>query len=243
MPNDQTERATDQVGWEYDAYEYLHPVPKHNARYPGRPTCLEDGTFTIKSLRTAYQQTRSIVKTAALLGVSPTTVKKYLHGSLKERGRPIQPASWKTKCRSQVHAWFAENKGRQLPRTSKEIAELSGFSMEQVNRYLWSRKKAMESYLASLPPLNSRIVVLTDLNGQKVPSNLIKDYSTSIDRISADVTISAVLTLGGLRVIRLPFRQYEAVLLGKNPDIPVIGLVKPKQTQGRTYDPLKPPRF
>ena len=239
MPQNPEEQAG-RAGWQYDAYEYLHPK---DAGIPGRPTCLQEGVFTIKSLRDMYQRTRSVRKTAAALGVSPTTVKKYLKGDAAPPGRPIQPLAWKAKCRSQVHDWFILQKNRQLPRTVREISELSGFSTAQINRYLWARKKAMESYLASLPPLNSFIAVLTDLSGTRVPTNLIKAWTYDIDKISGDVTISAVLTMGGMKIIKLPFRQLEAVLLGHNPDIPVIGFVKPKAPPKPEFNPLHLPKY
>lgn len=216
-----------ETGWNYDAYEYVRGPRAGQATKLGRPTCIEERVFTMYQLQTLYAKHKSIRKVAQILNVSPTTIKKYLKGVAKDRGRPIQPKSWEAQIRSNVHAWFVEHKSEQLPRSTRELSRLSGFSKELINRYLWSRKKAMESYLASLPRLNEVIFVMRDINGGKVPSNLIASYVYSIERISGIVTISCVLKMGGHRIIKLPFRDLETALRGVNPDLPMIGLVKP----------------
>ncbi len=225
--------------WEYDASDYIYGVstPKET---PGRPTCLEEGIFTLEGLKMIYARTKSVRKTAQLLGVSPTTVKKYLKGNLQKPGRPLQPRSWKSEYRSEVHKWFVEHRNQQLPRTTYELSRMSGFSVRQINRYLSARLKAMYSYLATLPPLNSVLIVFKDVNGNNVPTKLIRDYLYSINRITGDVTISCVLTVGGQRIIKVPFRQLETALRRENPDIPVIGLVTPLKPPPPAYNPYKP---
>ena len=234
---------SNEIGWEFDAYEYLQgPLRRTPERPPGRPTCIEEGVFTMQQLRTLYAQTHSIRKVSAKLGVSPTTVKKYLKGQTARPGRPIQPRAWDVHSRSLVHEWFVANKNRQLPRTTREIAELSGFSVQQINRYLGVRKKAMESYLASLPPINSCVFILRDTEGMRVPTNLIKAYSLWVDRITGDVTISAVLKVGGHRIIRLPFRELEAALKGTSQSLVPIGLVRPTEIPHSKFTPYHSPQ-
>jgi hypothetical protein len=124
----------------------------------------------------------------------------------------LQPRSWKSEYRSEVHKWFVEHRNQQLPRTTYELSRMSGFSVRQINRYLSARLKAMYSYLATLPPLNSVLIVFKDVNGNNVPTKLIRDYLYSINRITGDVTISCVLTVGGQRIIKSSIPPTETAL-------------------------------
>lgn len=233
------------LGWTYDAYEYIQGpnTGRTPETRPGRPTCLEAGVFSMAELRMVYAQCKSVRKTAERLKVSPTTVKKYLKGFANKPGRPIQPMAWQVRMRSEVHAWFVEHKNQQLPRTVREIAKLSGFSVNQISRYLRARKLAMESYLASLPKLNEVFIVFKDVEGRKVPTNLISDYTLDVDRISGTVTISLVLKFGGFRIVKIPFRELETALRGINPSLQPIGLVLPLKPALPRYSPYNPPKF
>jgi hypothetical protein len=190
----------------------------------GRLSCIAEGVFTLRQLREAYKKCGSVRATAEYLGVSPTTVKKYLKGGLLPRGRPIQPYLWKTAIASEVGQWFELHKEERLPSHPKDIAELSGFTVNQVRRFLYSRRKAAESYLKTLPEPTSKVIIFRDIEGNQVPSSFIKAFTTEVKLSSLDVTLNVVLTVGGQRVIKIPFREYEAALKGTSTSIPTIGI-------------------
>lgn len=209
-------------------------------RPTGRPDCIAAGVFTLAELRAWYSMVRSIRKTAEHFKVSPTTVKKHLSGEVGKRGRPVQPKSWEVACRSPLHKWFTDHRDRHLPRDVKDLALMSGFSTRRISRYLNERRLAMLAFLETLPAPNSVVIVFRDVEGSKVPSNLLRAYTVDVDRFSGAVSLSGVLSPGGMRIIRVPFREYVAALRGENPELPVIGLVRPVPGSVRYRDPWTP---
>ena len=196
-------------------------------RLPGRPSLVETRVIDQEALTSYYKEVHSIRKTARHFQISPTTVASYLRGTPKKKGRNPQPKSWKAVCRSKVHQWFLEHAAERLPPDTHRISTMSGIPPTIINTYLNRRRNAVLDYLRTLPAPNTAIILFTDLDGFKVPSNLIADYAILVDKYTCDITLSCVLSTGGMRTILVPFHIYVDALTGKSDLLPIIGSVRP----------------
>lgn len=203
-------------------------VPETEPPKPrGRSRLIDDPVYDLHKLLDYYTSVKSIRRVAIHFGISPTTAHRYLRPYTNRPGRPRQTQAWKAKCRSEIHQWFLDNAGRRLPRSVKDIARIAGFTPSVVNRYLGQRKAAVEAYLFHLPHPNEVVVIFTDVDGQKIPSNLIAQYTIEVDRYTCDLTLSCVLSVGGQRTIKIPFAAYSEAMKGTSSTLPIIGLVRP----------------
>lgn len=178
----------------------------------GRPTLLDEKRFTAPELRDIYSRLKSVRLTAEKLGISPTTVKKYIKGYAKKPGRNMVPQSWKASNRTIVHKWFVRHKNATLPRTAEALALMSGITTSTIIRYLGIRRKAVSDYLASLPSPTDFFNIYIDTENRKVPSTLIKTYTMEIDRFTLDVRLNCLLTSPGTRTIVLSLAEYIRIM-------------------------------
>jgi hypothetical protein len=193
----------------------------------GRPTLADQQLLSPKDIEDYYTSVKSIRKTASYFRISPTTVQRYLKHVHKTLGRSPQPFSWKAICRSKVHQWFLSHPFDRLPENLSDIAKITGFDKSILNSYLNRRRNAVLDYLRTLPKPSESIILFTDLDGFKVPSNLIHAYTLDVNKYTCDITLSCVLTTGGQRTIKVPFHIYSEALQGRCKSFPVIGLAKP----------------
>lgn len=100
----------------------------------------------IEKIWRAYQTHKSCRKVASLYGISYQTVRRLL----KEAGYEIQQPGGhhlKGKKIPPYHfgclaKWLRDHKGKKLPRSPKEISELTGCSIDAVKSYIYRRKKS-----------------------------------------------------------------------------------------------------
>ncbi len=194
----------------------------YEPRRPGRPTVLEALGLTVADLVAAYEREGTLRKTAAATGVCKNTLKKYLKGTdvMHGRGARPQPYAWRAARTTPVTTWFKEHRNDRLPRSVRDLAELSGFSEGQVRKFLFNRQQAAYEYLRALGDLREQPKAIIDVAGRRIPLGMIQDYNLKVDRYDLTVQISGVLRLGlELRAV-VGFSQYQ-------------GLFKAPATDGR----------
>lgn len=184
-------------------------------RSKGRPTMLAMDHQFLRELRQTYERERSIRRTATALGISPTTVKKYLGGAVAKVGRPVQPKAWTAQDRTSIHKWFVNHKDEPLPLNTPSLAKYSGFKRAQVTRYLRRRHDAVLAYLQALPDPRDGFILFEDTLSRRLPSPLIKSFTLDVDRFTLVVTMNCLLKAGGVRLVKMGFKQYVDKLTGK----------------------------
>lgn len=165
----------------------------------------------------AYAKYKSIRAVARNLRISPTTVQKYLKGTPKAPpGAPIKSPSWEVRFRSKVHRWFVMHRDDDIPQNLTALAQMSGFPKPTVAKYIRRRHEALSYYLKTLGSLRDVYVVMTSEKGERVPSNFIYSYDLKLNKYTLTVTITAVMTVGGTRVIHEPLSVYIGYFKGRS---------------------------
>ena len=187
----------------------------------GRPSYLEAHPEIVERIREEYAKDRSIRRVAAVLAISHNTVKKYLRvlGIEKSLGRSPDPAPWIARHTTPFAEWVSKRKDP-LPRSVRKIAELSGFSKDQIYLYLKRRKSAAQAYLRSLGDLTELSIALVDTSGRHVNVGMFAQYELDVDKFSLLVTIKATLKFGGHLIFRLTFGRYKALFQRSEPEMP-----------------------
>ena len=187
----------------------------------GRPSYFEANPELVEKIREAYARDKSVRRVASELCVSHNTVKKYLGllGVPKPIGRNPDPKPWISRHPTPFAEWVAAQK-QPLPRSVAKIAELSGFSKDQIYLYLKRRKSAAIAYLKSLGDLDKLSIALVDTNGRRVNVGMFAQYELDVDKFSLLVTIKATLKFGGHLIFRLTFAKYKALFPGLEVEMP-----------------------
>ncbi len=204
----------------------MKPSSPNRRSSRGRPSLQDEGYINPSVLESEYKALHSIRKVALLHRVSPTTIQKYLKGTQKPLGRPPTYLPWEALSTTPIHAWFVAHRDEHLPRDIQRLSRMSSFTVRQIRYYLTARQTGLTQYLLSLQDPRHMVLVLQDVYGNRVPTNLIKDYSLLLDLYTCDVTLSCVMTFGGMRTITIPYREYEQALLCTNPQLKPIGIVR-----------------
>lgn len=179
----------------------------------GRPTVLESLDLTVDDLVTAYKEAGTLKLTAERTGICVNTLKKYLGaaGALGPRGARPQPFAWRRTRTSPVGEWFKEHRNDKLPRTMRDLAALSGFSENQVRKFLATRQRAAIEYLRALGDLREVPKAIVDVSGRRVPCGMIQEYVLKVDRYDLSVRIEGALRLGLALKAIVPFGAYQGM--------------------------------
>lgn len=134
--------------------------------------------FTTKEIRKTYEQQHSIKKTAEVLGISRSTVKRRLHGTPKPRGRPPVPLAMKKSWRTKAYEWLKDHQTEPpLPHSPTEIAKLSGFKVYQISYILRLRQQIFSEKLSQLPNLRNLDLILVDTLGRQFSTRAVTSYT------------------------------------------------------------------
>jgi hypothetical protein len=129
--------------------------------------------ITLEELVEIYAKKQNLESTAAEVGISEKSVRKYLdlagvkrfRGNRKARSREVP--IWHYGC---MGTWIRHNPTSRLPRSPREIARITGCTVDEVNMYLYRRRKELRAGLRDLPDLCSVRVVLDDSTGRRYPT-------------------------------------------------------------------------
>jgi hypothetical protein len=133
---------------------------------------------TTKEIRKTYEQQKTIRKTAEVLGISRSTVKRRLHGTPKPRGRPPVPLAMKKSWHTKAYEWFMDHQTEPpLPHSPTEIAKLSGFKVYQISYILKLRKQIFSEKLSQLPNLRNLDLILVDTLGRQFSTRAVTSYT------------------------------------------------------------------
>ncbi|HSW65294.1 MAG TPA: hypothetical protein VLH56_18580 [Dissulfurispiraceae bacterium] len=187
----------------------------------GRPSYAEANPELVSKILEAYARDKSVRRVAQELCISHNTVKKYLglRGVPKPIGRNPDPKPWISRHPTPFAEWVTAQK-QPLPRSVAKIAELSGFSKDQIYLYLKRRKAAAIAYLRSLGDLDTLGLTLVDTTGRRVNTGMFAQYELDVDKFSLLVTINATLKFGGHLIFRLTFAKYKALFASPELEMP-----------------------
>lgn len=184
----------------------------------GRKPIVLSGGPSIEQMVETYRTERSLRRASSKLGISVSTLQKYLH-LVKENlvlGRTHTGIPWKTRYLGGVATWV-HDRTAPLPRSVREIVRLSGFTRDQVYAYFKRRRRAAVEFLKSLGDLRTiPEVTLTDIRGRRIPTGMFSQYELFVDKFNLVVSIEATMKFGGKATFRLPFARYRE-LLGEMP--------------------------
>ena len=177
--------------------EYVHGVPK-------------------RKVIAAYRHYRSSRETAAALDISHMSVLRVVkEAGIKPEGKgcpkallPEDRKHWKN---GTFYRWLEENPNEILPRNMKAIARMSNCSYNSVTSYYYRERKALKTFLSSIPDMREHNLMLRSIDGELYSTNQFSKYSFRIDRFTLDVLL--VAAVGGRTVtfnIPSPAALYKA---------------------------------
>lgn len=182
----------------------------------GRKPVFMAGGPSLEDIQRIYEETQSIRRTAAKLGIAIGTAKKYivLLEASRASGRNPDPATWLTRHPTGMVLW-AKEYGQTLPRSATEISKLSGYSMDQVYCFLRKRVKAAEAYIRHLGDIREmKGISLVDTKGRVIPSGMLNQVEYEIDKYNLVVSIRGVLNFGGVVTFKMGFIPFVKLLQG-----------------------------
>ena len=162
---------------------------------PGRPPITR--YLSEDRIAKAYQVEGSVRGAARRLGTTHRTVAKYL----RKMGFEInEPRHWvyterkKPTRHSKFAKWLRDNQGTQLPRSVKQLAELSECSYPTVNCYMYRRRRKVRDILDSCPDLIEAGTLIKASNMPEGEPDVINSrrftkYRYHIDSYTLDVRI------------------------------------------------------
>lgn len=138
---------------------------------------LEREGITLEELVEIYSEEENLETTAARVGISEKTCRKYLtlagvkrtRGPRKARSREVP--SWHYGC---LGSWIRHHPTTKLPRRAKDISTLTGCTTDEVNMYLYRRRRELKAALKTLPDLAKLHVILDDATGRRYPSQALE---------------------------------------------------------------------
>lgn len=159
----------------------------------GRPPITE--TIAEDKVLRAYDLEGSARAAARRLGTTHRTVLKIV----RRNGREVRPPSkWSYEERkkpfpkhSQFAHWLREHKGVELPRSIKEMAEMSGCSYHAINCFMYRRRAPIKKLLAGLPDLTDLAVLMEAVNGELINTREFEKYEFDVDHYSLEVKLIA----------------------------------------------------
>lgn len=177
----------------------------------GRDIFAVHPTLTVSKIVKAFRWTGSTRKAAFLLGISHGSVNKYLklrnvHGHVghpEMKGKYV-PA-WHT---SEFARWLRKHPTAKLPRSPKELAFISGCTVDCVKSYLYRRRKFERRRMAYLPDLRllGNALMLRWREGAFTTA-AIEHYTIDIDKYTFDYVVHALLRDG--RVVHVIINAKE----------------------------------
>lgn len=141
---------------------------------------LERQGLSLEDLVEIYAEEETLDATAKRTGISEKTVRKYLslagvkrtRGPRKARSREVP--EWHYGC---LGAWIRHHPTTKLPRRAVDIARLTGCTVDEVNMYLYRRRRELRHAVKSLPNLTDLRVILDDATGRRYPTMaLVRGY-------------------------------------------------------------------
>lgn len=159
----------------------------------GRRKIREERGVSLDDIRSLYRQLESVKGVARSIGVSYRTAKKYLReaGVQPRRGRP--PVEEGGKHFSAFANWLRKHPQTALPRSISAISKITGFSKDTIKSYLRRRRRRVQKFVESLPPLGEKNRLLLDIEGRRIPTRGMDWYILSIDRWTLKIKIRALM--------------------------------------------------
>ena len=190
-------------------------------RRPGRPSIL-DGALSLEDILKVFELGLPATVSAKKLGISTWTYRKIL----RDKGyyQPYKPVPagpgvehLNGHSPSLLLEWCRAHPKRNLPRSIRKIAKMTGIKYETIKQYLKKRKRRVKDWIVSLGDLRAlKGTVITDSLRRKIPVDLVTLYTISLDNYDLDVLLDMVLK-GGVRLkARLGWKEYVG-LFGKVP--------------------------
>lgn len=168
----------------------------------GRPRYADLDPVWYDRVRKALEVKGSAKQAAKLLGVDHHTIITYARElkipvgmpGLQRNRMPNPPA--KGNRHSCLYKWMWANPGRQLPPSCKEIAKITGCSIDAVKSYYKRRRKEMNTFLRRLPLLTRFAISFITDEREYVTTAMFASYVYRYDRWNFSITIRAVLETG-----------------------------------------------
>lgn len=177
----------------------------------GRPSILESRGLTIEDIIRTFEETGTAIQTARELDIDEKTVRKYLRSSgVHLRTGPPKGTKYKRVKKAQLDRWVEQNPETVLPRSSREIASLTGISQDAVAGKLKRRRKEFTRRIGALPDLRKTPLVVKK-KGTPYPARKWKSYVLRGDALNGVVTVIAQVS-GKEILFRVPLRHIETIL-------------------------------
>ena len=165
----------------------------------GRPRLSASHPKLVARIIDLYKRTGNMRHVATELSISSWTVSKYVR--LAGLAVPIKKnlIAGVRRHRSKLAEWIRENPNVKLPNTTKEIAKLTGLSIDTVRSYLGRRKMQAEAMKQDLPDLKEIPLLLLGDDGIHFATRTLKTCIVECDYRNYDYIVTGE-TWDGKRV-------------------------------------------
>jgi len=179
---------------------------------------LEERGISTEKLKRAYEMTKSLRKTAALLHLTTYRVHEEMKRAGLERGRGgIREADRYAHGKTGVVERFRRMHPEiVLPTRAKELAALVPCTLHAAKWYVKRQMRPFLSMLRRLPDIRKKNVALRAVNGHLVPMNSLLSYRVLLRRKVPALQIEAVTRSGScvlFLVKREDLPQLSALLI------------------------------
>jgi hypothetical protein len=154
-------------------------------------------------VRRVYMVTRSIRRTAKIIGTSYGTVREALKdtgGVPKLERSYIRPRSGPGE-NSRISEWLHDHKDRRIPRNYSTLSLASGATVDSIKCYFYRKRKALKARLLAIPSLRDERIALIDIDERIISGSDILSYEYHVDRMTLEVTIIAKLRDGSISTV------------------------------------------
>ena len=152
----------------------------------------------------------SLRATAAKLGVSLSKAWRLVGGG--SGGTP--PGK---RRRNSLETWILAHPAIELPRTLKELSELTGISSRYLSGMIAQRRKKLEAWVAEIGDLHARAAVLRASDGTRLTTASLARWTWEVDPFRGSVGLRVVTICGEEFLVPIPDRREWALEWRRSP--------------------------
>lgn len=183
----------------------------------GAPTILDKAGITEEEFIELYYEAPTTQDLANKLGCTKRSIRNYVSKlALPRKSKPTAKSTHINRFHlGEFAQWMKENPQVVLPRSSKEIAELTGIERNKIDTYLSRRRRLIRKRIRKLPNrLPPHPDGYTTKGGQVYPAEALTEGTWSLDPWAYKVDFTCHIRGGGPQPIQIrkTIEDWEALL-------------------------------